>query len=472
MKKLILFTLSLLLLISCSTVPLEISENDDNLRMIGGKEALLDDIVYPADALQMGVEDVVNVLAYIDTSGTVIDCKIIEGNDLLNDAAVSAMMKQRFHPYILDGQKRPIRVAIPIIFSILKDIDIRDYESEKIMNTAESYLNEPVVTLNEFVSSRSPGSPNDYYSEGITWWPNPEDPNAPYIIIEDNVNPDAFRKHAELLNRTGKLISGLTAAYLVSGNSKYASRAVEHVKSWFIDTGSGMNPNVKFAQAIHGRTEGRGVGINEALPLLEIIRSHKYIHSHLSEKENQAFDTWLLSYRDFLKNDEKYDNLLSRKDIYSLSYFVQLAAIAVHLENMEDVDDLRRVFRDNIQSFTENEPSAFWDYQVNRGEKYNIFLAADLMAIAAQLLSNDQYNAWESEEFSTRRAGDIINYLYSGILNEVLDPAGSYHGRYISLLLAGKAYENVRYLDMWHDLNSVKMEQDGYPIREPVLWTK
>jgi hypothetical protein len=52
----------------------------------------------------------------------------------------------------------------------------------------------------------------------------------------------------------------------------------------------------------------------------------------------------------------------------------------------------------------------------------------------------------------------------------MIDP--DYRGRYNSLLLAGKAYKNSRYLDMWRDLNTGEMETTAFPIREVVLWTK
>ena len=74
MKKFILCFITFFLLLSCASAPLEISENDHKLRMIGGKEALLDAIVYPDFALRKGIEGIVTVLAYVDTAGNVRNC--------------------------------------------------------------------------------------------------------------------------------------------------------------------------------------------------------------------------------------------------------------------------------------------------------------------------------------------------------------------------------------------------------------
>jgi cell division protease FtsH len=95
MKKTILYILNLLILISCATAPLEISDNDAKLRMIGGKEALLNAIEYPEYALNKGIEGIVTILAYVDTSGSVLECKIIGGSEFLNEAAILTVRRRK-----------------------------------------------------------------------------------------------------------------------------------------------------------------------------------------------------------------------------------------------------------------------------------------------------------------------------------------------------------------------------------------
>ena len=470
MKKIILCIISFFLLVSCATTTLEISENDAKLRMIGGKEALLNAIQYPEFALNNGIEGVVTVLAYVDTSGAVRECKIIKGNEFLNEAAICALEKQRFHPYILESKKRPVRVAIPISFTISKDINVNEFEKERIKVFAEYYLNEPVLTLVDFPSERSSGNKNEFYSEGRTWWPNPDNPDAAYIIREGFTNPDAFRKHAALLERAGEIIPGLTAAYLITNKDMYAEEATKHLKAWFIDPLTRMEPHMKYAQAIPNRRTGRDVGIYEALPLVEILRSIPHLEKFLTDEEIKSLRSWFEDYSDFLVDDPAGMSIRARKDTYGSAYLLQMCSIAAYLEDNFLLGNCRDYFTQYSLPYFASYESPLSNSNVNRGFKDNIFLNADLLALVSHILTDNDFNVWEFKINTGQRIGDIVNYMYSGILNDELKTMGNYDGRFLSLLFAGKALNNPRYLELWRDLQYDEPKESEFPVRQPVLW--
>ena len=472
MKKTILYILSLLILISCATAPLEISDNDAKLRMIGGKEALLNAIEYPEYALNKGIEGIVTILAYVDTSGSVLECKIIGGSEFLNEAAICALEKQRFHPYILEGKKRPVRVAIPISFTISKDIDVKDFDTERILHFAEKYINEPVIPLTEHSSDRSPGSKNDYYSEGKTWWPKPDAPDLPYMIKEGEENPEAFTVHKELLERLGEIVPGLTTTYLVSAKKGYALKAVEHLKAWFIDPETRMEAHMKYAQAIPNRRTGRDVGIYEALPLVEILRSIPYLDKFLTDEEETSLRSWFKDYSDFLIKDPNGMSIRMRKDTYSSAYLLQMCSIFGYLDDTFLVEYCRDYFSQSSLPHFASYDSSLYNPALNRGFKDNIFINTDLLAFAAHILTNKYFDAWNFKISTGQKVGDIVNYMYSGILNNELKTAGNYDGRFLSLLFAGKAYDNPRYLELWRDLQIEQDNVGNFPIRQPVLWIR
>src|SRR5581483_7707464 len=55
-----------------------------------------------------------------------------------------------------------------------------------------------------------------------------------------------------------------------------------------------MNPNLQFAQAIHGRTTGRGTGIIDTLQLVDVVRGASAIEfsGALSNTEQQDKSKW------------------------------------------------------------------------------------------------------------------------------------------------------------------------------------
>ena len=48
-----------------------------------------------------------------------------------------------------------------------------------------------------------------------------------------------------------------TAAWKLTGDRQYSDHAAKHLRAWFVDPATRMNPNLQYAQAIHGRFTGR-----------------------------------------------------------------------------------------------------------------------------------------------------------------------------------------------------------------------
>ncbi len=65
----------------------------------------------------------------------------------------------------------------------------------------------------------------------------------------------------------------LAAAYKLTDERKYADMPPVHLRAWFVDEATRMNPNLQYAQAIQGRFTGRGIGIIDTLHLVEVARA-------------------------------------------------------------------------------------------------------------------------------------------------------------------------------------------------------
>jgi len=148
-------------------------------------------------------------------------------------------------------------------------------DRERILRNAEQWLHAAPQTVTAFRSPRSPGGPNDFYSEADYFWPNPKDPQGlPYKEIDGKSNPDNFLEHRKAMIRLSLAVPALTAAYVLTGKLRYAEVARAHLHAWFVDPKTRMTPNLQYAQAvIHGVTKGRGIGIIDTLHLVEVARA-------------------------------------------------------------------------------------------------------------------------------------------------------------------------------------------------------
>ena len=137
---------------------------------------------------------------------------------------------------------------------------VLDDVKQSTLGLADQIIDEKPITITAASCKRSSGGRHDFYSEGDYWWPDPSNSTAPYIQKDGQSNPDNFSDHRLALIRLSEITATLTSAWLLTGQPKYAAKALEHLHAWFADTTTMMNPNMLYAQAIWGRFTGRGIG--------------------------------------------------------------------------------------------------------------------------------------------------------------------------------------------------------------------
>src|SRR5882724_12204957 len=74
-------------------------------------------------------------------------------------------------------------------------------------------------------------------------------------------------------------VAALAAAYKISGEARYVTKAVTLLRVFFLDAQTRMNPNLNYAQAIPGGPSGRSWGIIDGLHLMELPPAIMTMHS-------------------------------------------------------------------------------------------------------------------------------------------------------------------------------------------------
>ena len=141
------------------------------------------------------------------------------------------------------------------------DMRVARLLSGEILQQAEKNLTEEPVTVTATKAIRSAGGIHDFYSEGDYWWPDPKNPDGPYIRRDGQTNPDNFTAHRHAMVRLSQIVGNLTSAYLLTNDQRYIDAIVSHLKAWFINPQTLMNPHLLYGQAIKGVVTGRGIGI-------------------------------------------------------------------------------------------------------------------------------------------------------------------------------------------------------------------
>ena len=144
----------------------------------------------------------------------------------------------------------------------------------------------------------APRGIHDFYSEGDYWWPNPEAPDGPYIRRDGETNPENFTAHRQAMIRMSQLVGDLTSAWILTGKQVYSDAAMQHIRAWFVNPDTQMNPNLLYAQAIKGVATGRGIGIIDTIHLIEVVQSLRLMEAKrmIDKEELGAIKQWFSDY--------------------------------------------------------------------------------------------------------------------------------------------------------------------------------
>jgi hypothetical protein len=116
------------------------------------------------------------------------------------------------------------------------------------------------------------GDKHDYVSQAPYFWRDTNSPGLKYINRDGRRNPEA-EKNSDAENFASVCYNThtLALAYYFSRDEKYAAKAAEFVRVWFLNPATRMNPNLKYGQGIPGSVEGRPAGLITARCLADLM---------------------------------------------------------------------------------------------------------------------------------------------------------------------------------------------------------
>ena len=74
--------------------------------------------VYPAIAKAAGIEGTVILQAAISKAGTIENLRVVNGPEMLRQAALDAVSQWRYRPYVLNGQPVEVETTVNVVFNL------------------------------------------------------------------------------------------------------------------------------------------------------------------------------------------------------------------------------------------------------------------------------------------------------------------------------------------------------------------
>jgi len=363
-------------------------------------------------------------------------------------------------------------------------VDVIALDRERVLKAADSYLKGKPITVTSSSSPRSKGGPHDYFSEGDYWWPDPQNPGGPYIRKDGQSNPGNFDGHRQAMRRLSVQVPALVAAWKITKDKKYADHAVTHLKAWFVDAETKMNPHLEYSQAIHGRFPGRATGVIDTLHLVEVARAVEVLKAThgIGDADLAAVTKWFEQYLQWMATSKLGAEEREASNNHGTTWAVQAAAFARVTGNAEGLAAVRKRFKEVFIPQQMNGNGAF-PQELTRTKPYGYSLFnLDAFTAVAQLASTPEDDLWKFERKDDPRSlKGAVAFMYPYIKDKKKWPPMMADVQYFehwpmrhhSLLFAGIAYDKPEYLELWKTLpadSDVDEVIRNYFIRQPVLW--
>lgn len=386
------------------------------------------------------------------------------------------------------SQAATLLVAPRLLLSQTKSTsrpDVAAIDRDRILQAAAPLLTQSPTPLTTLPCPRTPGTPHDFYSEAEDYWPDPANPNGPFVQHNDGLsNPDAFTAHRDALINFSICVPTLTAAFVLTNESRYAQQTITHLRAWFIDPATRMTPSILYAQTIRPAKAGRPEGVVDAVHLAEVVQCLLFLNNSeaLTDADRIGLKKWFAEYFEWLNTSRLAGLARDNKSHHGTSWLLQAAAIA-HLNEVANdapLTTLRHQYKSSTIRAQIVANGTFPRELATPNPYRNTLFNLDMFGGICVLLSTRFESVWDYELQDGPGMRTVIARLYPCILDRGTWPylADAEHFNDLpirppSLLFSARAYDRPEYADLWKRLKpdpTIPELQRTFPIRQPLLW--
>lgn len=207
---------------------------------------------------------------------------------------------------------------------------------DRVREKADGYLRQIGLSVTDNVRLPPSGDKHDYMSVATYWWPDPSKPDGlPYVRRDGEINPEFFESDVDRIRKLCDAVRHLGLAFAVAREDKYAEKAADLVRHWFIAADTCMNPHLAHAQMVPGLVEGRSYGIIDFKPVRELLDALGLLPtSAWTTRDQEALQTWMSSYLRWLTTSAFGKKECVRNNNHGTWYDAQTMAVALFVGDL------------------------------------------------------------------------------------------------------------------------------------------
>lgn len=254
---------------------------------------------------------------------------------------------------------------------------------------------------------------HDYYSEAPYWWPVTEDPKAPFVRRDGQLNPNRFVANKNALTSMCDAVFSLGSAGFLLDNPQYAQRAARVIQTWFLNPKTRMNPSLEYAQAIPNVNTGRGQGIVEGRSFIRAIQGMEFLAQTGSwdPKDQAAVRKWFEEYLRWLTTSQNGIDEKTSGNNHGSWWTAQVAAIATFVDDDKARQMAFKYYSDHIFSRQiKGDGSAPREEARPRSLTYSAF-NLEALTMICRIAQVQNVNLWAVEGKGKATLATVIDYL-------------------------------------------------------------
>jgi Alginate lyase len=190
----------------------------------------------------------------------------------------------------------------------------------------------PITVMNKGAVPPS-GEKHDYMSQAPYFWPDPKQPNGvPYIRRDGERNPEINKiTDHQTIDDLENAVETLALAYYFKGDEAYATRAVQLLRSFYLDSATRMNPNLEYAQFIPGVNTGRGIGLIETRGFTRVLDAIGLLKGSksLTAADESGLKDWFGKFLQWMLESKNGREESAAKNNHGTFYDVQVVSYAL-----------------------------------------------------------------------------------------------------------------------------------------------
>jgi hypothetical protein len=379
------------------------------------------------------------------------------------------------------GATNSIKNPLPKTFFEMARID-----HDRILKLADQALTLKPPAITDHVATNSAGGLHDFFSQADYAWPNPTNRTGlPYITRDGESNPDTFTYHRMAMRRMKDAVAALAAAYALTGDDRFVTKAAGLLRVFFLDAKTRMNPNLQYAQAVLGASTGNAYGVIDTLHLAELPVGVRFLEQSTAfpPEVDRGLKQWFADYSEWITTSTNGVKEMNNANNHSIACYLQLASFAKFTGDERLLQSCRERFREVLfpRQMT-NDGSFPRELARTKPYGYSIF-QADNLATLCVLLSTTTDDFWKitlPDGRTPRNAVDFI-YPYLADKNQWLADGRrkdvmhweNWPARQPCLIFAYAEFGDEKYFDLWKKLDADPTDVEirrNMAITQPLLW--